>query len=98
MSKPSSYKTTDLNFNLNEDHNRELLRKLRYRLQKVALGGGEKSIAKHKAKGKLTARERINLLLDDKDEKSLFEEGLSNSNDSVNNLELLLNNETKLAE
>ncbi|WP_281614225.1 acyl-CoA carboxylase subunit beta [Flammeovirga sp. SubArs3] len=28
------------------------------------LGGGEKKIAKHKSKGKLTARERVNLLLD----------------------------------
>ncbi|MCB0850978.1 MAG: acyl-CoA carboxylase subunit beta, partial [Bacteroidetes bacterium] len=64
----SSYQLTDLNFNLNEDHNRELLRKLNYRLQKVFQGGGEKSTAKHKAKGKLTARERIGLLLDDKND------------------------------
>ncbi|KAF0193610.1 MAG: pccB, partial [Bacillota bacterium] len=28
------------------------------------LGGGEKRIQKHKEKGKLTARERINFLLD----------------------------------
>ena len=33
--------------------------------EKVKEGGGKKSIEKHKAKGKLTARERINLLVDD---------------------------------
>jgi 3-methylcrotonyl-CoA carboxylase beta subunit len=64
----SPYKPNDLSFNLNEDHNRELLRKLNYRLKKISQGGGEKSTAKHKAKGKLTARERIHLLLDDKDD------------------------------
>lgn len=31
----------------------------------AAAGGGEKAVAKHKAKGRLTARERINLLLDE---------------------------------
>lgn len=68
MTYPKSYKETDLTFNKNEDHNRELLRKLHYKLKEIHLGGGEKAIAKHKAKGKLTARERINLLLDDRDE------------------------------
>lgn len=53
-------------FNLNEDHNRELLRNLHYKLKEVYLGGGEKAIAKHKAKGKMTARDRIAYLLDDK--------------------------------
>ncbi|MEO1383849.1 MAG: carboxyl transferase domain-containing protein, partial [Bacteroidota bacterium] len=55
-------------FNTNEDHNRELLRKLQGHLQKVYMGGGEKSLAKHRKKGKLPARERINLLLDDKND------------------------------
>ncbi len=31
---------------------------------KAAAGGGEKAVAKHKAKGRLTARERIELLMD----------------------------------
>ncbi len=31
---------------------------------KAAAGGGEKAVAKHKAKGRLTARERIDLLMD----------------------------------
>lgn len=38
------------------------------------LGGGQKAIEKHKAKGKLTARERIKKLVDD--EKNFFELGL----------------------
>jgi 3-methylcrotonyl-CoA carboxylase beta subunit len=33
-------------------------------IDKVKLGGGEKSIAKHKERGKLTARERIQNLID----------------------------------
>ncbi|MCW8980305.1 MAG: acyl-CoA carboxylase subunit beta [Altibacter sp.] len=56
----------DINFNKNEDHNKLLLSDLRKRLAEVKLGGGEKRIAKHHAKGKMTARERINYLLDDK--------------------------------
>lgn len=54
----------DLDFNRNEDHNKLLASELRKRLQKVSLGGGEKAIEKQHAKGKLTARERIDYLLD----------------------------------
>ncbi|AZQ43949.1 acyl-CoA carboxylase subunit beta [Nonlabens ponticola] len=57
----------DLDFNKNEDHNKLLLSDLRRRFAKVALGGGEKRIEKHHAKGKMTARERIDYLLDDAD-------------------------------
>ncbi|MEM6517278.1 MAG: carboxyl transferase domain-containing protein [Bacteroidota bacterium] len=56
----------DLNFNKNEDHNKLLLSDLKKRLAQVKLGGGEKRIQKHHAKGKLTARERIDFLLDTK--------------------------------
>lgn len=56
----------DINFNKNEDHNKMLLSDLRQRLTKVKKGGGEKNIEKHKSKGKMTARERIDYLLDDK--------------------------------
>ena len=55
----------DLKFNKNEDHNKLLVSDLKHRLAKVKLGGGEKRIAKHHEKGKLTARERIDFLLDD---------------------------------
>jgi 3-methylcrotonyl-CoA carboxylase beta subunit len=54
----------DINFNKNEDHNKLLASDLRQKLAKVKLGGGEKSIEKQHAKGKMTARERINYLLD----------------------------------
>ncbi|WP_027878870.1 acyl-CoA carboxylase subunit beta [Mesoflavibacter zeaxanthinifaciens] len=56
----------DLNFNKNEDHNKLLVSELKKKLAKVKLGGGEKRIAKHHEKGKLTARERIDYLLDNK--------------------------------
>ena len=58
----------DINFNKNEDHNKLLLSDLKKRLLKVYKGGGDKRIEKHRAKGKLTARERIAFLLDDKTE------------------------------
>lgn len=54
----------DLKFNKNEDHNKLLLSDLRSRFARVKLGGGEKRIEKHHAKGKLTARERIDYLVD----------------------------------
>jgi 3-methylcrotonyl-CoA carboxylase beta subunit len=56
----------DLNFNKNEDHNKLLLSELRKNLARIKLGGGQKSIDKHHAKGKMTARERIDFLLDSK--------------------------------
>ena len=54
----------DLNFNKNEDHNKLKLSELRKKLTLVKLGGGKKRIEKHHAKGKMTARERIDYLLD----------------------------------
>jgi len=57
---------TDLEFNKNEDHNRELLRRLDHNMREVKKGGGERSVQKHKKKGKMTARERIDFLLDDR--------------------------------
>ena len=54
----------DLNFNKNEDYNKLLLSDLRKRFVKVKLGGGQKRIDKHHKNGKMTARERIDYLLD----------------------------------
>lgn len=54
----------DLEFNRNEDDNKQYLFQLKKRFEKVAQGGGEKKIEKHHQKGKLTARERIDYLLD----------------------------------
>ncbi len=47
------------------DYQKELLRKLIAEKEKIKLGGGLKAIEKQKEKGKLPARERINLLIDD---------------------------------
>jgi len=60
----------DINFNKNEDHNKLLLSELKRKLAKVKLGGGEKRIAKLHNEGKMTARERIDYLLD-KDTESI---------------------------
>ncbi|WP_420399435.1 acyl-CoA carboxylase subunit beta [Flagellimonas sp.] len=54
----------DINFNKNEDHNKLKLSELRNKLAQTKLGGGKKRIEKHHAKGKMTARERIDYLLD----------------------------------
>ena len=54
----------DINFNKNEDYNKLLLSDLRKRFVKVKLGGGQQRIDKHHKNGKMTARERIDYLLD----------------------------------
>ncbi|MBY8961394.1 acyl-CoA carboxylase subunit beta [Flavobacterium sp. D11R37] len=58
----------DINFNKNEDHNKLLLSDMKRKLAQVKLGGGEKRIAKLHSEGKMTARERIDYLLDPKKE------------------------------
>lgn len=54
----------NINFNKNEDRNKLLTAELRKRFLKVKLGGGATKIKNQQNKGKLTARERINYLLD----------------------------------
>ncbi len=54
----------DIDFNKNEDHNKLLKAALQQKLAKIHLGGGTKKIEKQHAKGKLTARERIDYVLD----------------------------------
>lgn len=54
----------NIEFNKNEDINKQLVFQVKNRLQKIYKGGGEKSAAKQKDKGKLLARERINYLID----------------------------------
>ena len=56
----------DINFNKNEDYNKLLVSDLKRKFAKVKLGGGQKRIDKHHEKGKMTARERIDYLLDAK--------------------------------
>ena len=54
----------ELEFNKNEDANKIRWSNYRKLAKKIHLGGGEKSLAKQRAKGKLTARERIEYLKD----------------------------------
>ncbi|MDX1476026.1 MAG: acyl-CoA carboxylase subunit beta, partial [Reinekea sp.] len=61
-------KKADLEFNKNEDDLKLKLSKLKSKTKEVQLGGGEKKIQSHHNKGKLTARERINYLIDKKSE------------------------------
>ena len=60
-------------FNINEDEYKLLIGKLHRRLHKIEQGGGAKKIERQHSKGKLTARERINYLVDD--ENAVFEMG-----------------------
>ena len=54
----------DINFNINEDHNKLLTSQLKKKLKLVSLGGGKDKIAKLHSTGKMTARERIDYLFD----------------------------------
>jgi 3-methylcrotonyl-CoA carboxylase beta subunit len=54
----------DINFNINEDHNKLLVSELNNRLTRVHLGGGKAALQKQHEKGKMTAHERVNYLLD----------------------------------
>ncbi|MGB2244023.1 MAG: acyl-CoA carboxylase subunit beta [Flavobacteriaceae bacterium] len=61
MSKTSKQTT-------NQDAHIEALKEIADLSSQIHLGGGQKRIQKHKEKGKLTARERIDYLLDDPNE------------------------------
>ncbi|WP_317898176.1 acyl-CoA carboxylase subunit beta [Aurantibacillus circumpalustris] len=63
----------DIEFNKNEDTMRLLISQMEQRLQKIHLGGGKARIEKLKDQGKMTARERIDFLLDK--DTSRFEMG-----------------------
>ena len=67
MANQAVYPVSDLTFNKNEHHNKEIIWRLSQKLKKIKEGGGPKSIEKHHKKGKMTARERIDYLLDSKD-------------------------------
>ncbi len=69
LSKEKKLYRMDLKFNQNEDRNKLLLSDLRRKLNEVYLGGGKAKIAKQHDQGKMTARERIDYLLDPKSEQ-----------------------------
>lgn len=60
----------DLDFNKREDHNKLILAEISRIYSKIKKGGGDKKIEKLHQEGKLTARERIEYLLD-KNTKSI---------------------------
>jgi 3-methylcrotonyl-CoA carboxylase beta subunit len=64
LSEEKKIEGMDLKFNQNEDRNKLLLSDLRRKLAEVYLGGGKVKIAKQHDQGKMTARERIDYLLD----------------------------------
>ena len=55
----------NIEFNKNEDVNKQLVFEMKTKLKKVMEGGGAKSAAKQKEKGKMLARERIQYLIDE---------------------------------
>lgn len=63
----------NLTFNKNEDYNKLKWSEVKQKLKKIYLGGGKKRIQKEHDKGKMTARERIDYLLDK--DKNQFEIG-----------------------
>ncbi|MEA2043387.1 MAG: acyl-CoA carboxylase subunit beta [Bacteroidota bacterium] len=58
----------DITFNKNEDKNKMALSELKKKLTKVYEGGGKAKLEKQHTKGKMSARERIAYLLDDKND------------------------------
>ena len=57
-------KISDLEFNKNEDAILTAVADVHYKLEKISLGGGKEKILKQHQEGKLTARERIQALID----------------------------------
>jgi len=60
----SSVDTADSEFHANREHNRKLVAELNERLAQARQGGPAKSVERHRARGKLPVRERIDALLD----------------------------------
>jgi len=60
----------DIEFNKNQDKMSLLISAMEKKLEKIYLGGGKTRIAKTHEQGKMTARERINFLID-KDSKTI---------------------------
>lgn len=65
MIKIGEQKENLRDFSKREQYNKNILHKLNLIREKTELGGGKSSIDNHHKKGKLTARERIKLLIDD---------------------------------
>ena len=66
-----SIKGENMSLNKNEDDMKLKISSLNRKLDEIKLGGGKKKIEKHRSKGKLFVRDRINLLLDKKKSQEL---------------------------
>ncbi len=60
----TSIDSSSPDFQENSEHLRSLVKELRDQISKVKQGGGSDAVAKHRKRGKLLARERIEKLLD----------------------------------
>jgi 3-methylcrotonyl-CoA carboxylase beta subunit len=60
----SSLQVSSAEFKSNQNFHQSLLKEMKERLGKVKMGGGEEATKKHTSRGKFTARERINKVLD----------------------------------
>ncbi|MBL6657006.1 MAG: acyl-CoA carboxylase subunit beta [Flavobacteriales bacterium] len=58
----------DLELNKNEDKMKLMISEMNQKLNKIKIGGGKEKIEKQHKQGKLTARERIDFLVDDESE------------------------------
>ena len=61
---PTRVKTDSREFGENREHYQGLLHTLRERLDRVREGGGAEAVARHRPRGKLMARERVDRLID----------------------------------
>lgn len=61
----SKINTASDDYRRNATHMQSLVADLEARINEVALGGGEKSVARHRSRNKLLPRERIDLLVDE---------------------------------
>jgi len=61
---PSEIDSGSKEFSENEKYLKSLVSELKSKLEQVKKGGGTEAIEKHKSRGKLTARERIEALID----------------------------------
>jgi 3-methylcrotonyl-CoA carboxylase beta subunit len=60
----SELSSSEPSFVENKKHLEKLTKELKEKIENAKLGGGEKSIERHKSRGKMTARERIKNLID----------------------------------
>ncbi|MDP7374843.1 MAG: carboxyl transferase domain-containing protein, partial [Candidatus Poseidoniaceae archaeon] len=61
---PTRVNRSDADYQNRRKHNQELVEVLRQRLDNVSNGGGGKYVERHRSRGKLLARERIEKIID----------------------------------